>query len=141
MAHLRLFLVSWTGTTAVSRCLNWTLFPIAQLCRSKLASYSRSFFSMVSCDRLHSNQYVLLNLRLSCFLFVVICSFHVSLRSRCIPKYFTSFTWGNDTLSILTVGHVAFLTVEVICNDLVWFLYVNVILKFDCSNIWLIIYC
>jgi hypothetical protein len=49
------------------------------------------------------------------------CSAHVSLLSRCMLRYFTSFFWGRSTLPICTVGQVWLHCVNVICMDLLWF--------------------
>jgi hypothetical protein len=43
---------------------------------------------------------------LSCFLWVLMCFAHVSLLSRYLPKYFTSFFWGRSTLLTCTDGQV-----------------------------------
>jgi hypothetical protein len=54
----------------------------------------------------------------------LICFAHVSLLSRCMPRYFTSFFWGRSTLPICTVRQVWLLRVNVICVNLLWFILV-----------------
>jgi hypothetical protein len=51
-------------------------------------------------------------------LLVLMCFAHVSLLSRCMPRYFTSFFWGRSTLPIYTVGQVQLHRVNVISMDL-----------------------
>jgi hypothetical protein len=46
------------------------------------------------------------------------CFVHVSLLSRCMPRYFTSFFWGRAPLPICTVGQVWLHRVNVIYVDL-----------------------
>lgn len=53
------------------------------------------------------------------FLLVCICFFHVSLLSRCIPRYFTSFACGISEWLRVIGGHVSRLRVNVTCTDLV----------------------
>jgi hypothetical protein len=86
--------------------------------------YKSNFLSIDSVDCLPSSQHIFLNLRLSCFLFILICFAQVSLRSRCISRYFTSFSCGRATLFIWAVGQVKFLVVNVICADFVWLTFI-----------------
>jgi hypothetical protein len=81
------------------------------------ALYTRSSLSVDSVDLLPSSQCVCFASRLSCFILVLMCFTHVSLLSRCMPRYFTSFFWGRSTLPISTVGQVWLRRVNVICVD------------------------
>jgi hypothetical protein len=57
-------------------------------------------------DLLPSSQFICFAFRLSCFLLVLICFVHVSLLSKCMPRYFTSFLWGRSTFPICIGGDV-----------------------------------
>jgi hypothetical protein len=52
------------------------------------------------------------------------CFAHVSLLSRCMPRYFTSFFQGISTLPICTVGQVWLRRVNVRCVDLLRFILI-----------------
>jgi hypothetical protein len=75
------------------------------------ALYRRSLVSLDSVDHLRF-------IRLSCFLLVFLSFGHVSLLSRCMPRYFSSFFWGRATLPICAAGQVSLRRVNVICMDL-----------------------
>jgi hypothetical protein len=60
----------------------------------------RSLLSIDSVDLLLSSQCICFAFMLSCFRLVLMCFAHVGLLSRCIPRYFTSFSWGRSTLPI-----------------------------------------
>ena len=54
----------------------------------------------------------------SCFLFVMMCSFHVSLRSKCRPRYLAIVPRGMTVWLILTAGHCPLRRVNIMCVDL-----------------------
>jgi hypothetical protein len=54
----------------------------------------------------------------------LMCFAHVSLVSRCIPRYFTSFFWGGAILPICTAGQVWVPRGNVTCVDLLWFILI-----------------
>jgi hypothetical protein len=74
------------------------------------ALYRRSFLSVDIVD-LPSSQCI-------CFAFCLMCFAYVSLLSRCMARYSTSFFWGRSTLPICTVGQVWLCRMNVICVDL-----------------------
>jgi hypothetical protein len=47
-----------------------------------------------------------------------------SLLSTCMPRYFTSFSWGRSTLPIRTVGQLLLRKVNVIYVDLLLFILI-----------------
>ena len=51
------------------------------------------------------SQFISLVLRSSCFFFLVMCSLHVNLLSRCSPRYFTVEPWGMVVWLMLIDGH------------------------------------
>jgi hypothetical protein len=54
-----------------------------------------------------------------CFLFLSICCVHISLESKCKPRYFAVGDCGITVLFMCTAGHCYFLSVKVTCIDLV----------------------
>jgi hypothetical protein len=91
------------------RCWNWRLSPIVEFHRSiwiwVLLCIEGVCFLLIELlsFRVASE---LFRFWSSCFIFVLMCLARVSLLSRCMPRYFTSFFWGRSTLPICTVGQV-----------------------------------
>jgi hypothetical protein len=54
----------------------------------------------------------------------LMCFAHVSLLSRCMSRYCTSFSWGRSRLPICIVGQVCLYRVNVICVDFLWFIFI-----------------
>jgi hypothetical protein len=73
----------------------------------------RSLLLMDSFDLCPSKQYILVRVVRSCFQFAKMCLCHVSLLSRCIPRYLISSSWWSYTLFIWTGGHVSLHAVNV----------------------------
>jgi hypothetical protein len=62
--------------------------------------------------------------RSSCFLFLMMCSLHVNLLSRCSPRYFTVDPWGMVVWLMRIGGHYPLRIVNVICVDLFWLTFI-----------------
>jgi len=91
----------------------------------RIALYMSSLFSSDTCDFRPRIQYSFCSWRSSCFLFVVICLRQVSLRSRCMPKYFTSSGWTGYILFNWTDGHGDCLRVKVTWVDFVSLAFIH----------------
>ena len=83
--------------------------------------YIRSLLSVDSREFLPSNHCSSIVLMFICFFFFARCCFHVSLASKCRPRYFTVCFCGICMLFIVTAGHISFRRINDICADLVSF--------------------
>lgn len=72
-----------------------------------------------SSDFLPMSQYIFLAVSSSCFLLVLICLAHVSLLSRCIPRYLTTSAVGSGCPYSFTCGQFPFLVANVMWTDFV----------------------
>jgi len=86
--------------------------------------YISSLFSSKRGEFFPISQFISLVLRSSCFLFLVMCSLHVNLLSRCSPRYFTVEPWGMVVWLMLIDGHCPLWLVNVICIDLFWLTFI-----------------
>ena len=59
-----------------------------------------------------------------CFLFITMWSLHLSLWSKCMPRYFVTAAIGISTLLIVTGGHRPFLSVNFMWTDFVSFIFI-----------------
>jgi hypothetical protein len=88
-------------------------FSIVLQIRSLLSNARREFRP--------SNQYICRNFSPSCLLFVKMCLRHVSLLSRCMPKYLVSSARGIITPLRVTGAQTSRFRVKVTCTDLASF--------------------
>ena len=98
MEQLLLCVALLTGIALVSLDLSSMQFPIVGFRRSRLVlglHYRLEVCFQVITDLRPIIQYRFRSLRSSCFRLAVMCLRQVSLRSRWIPRYFTSFAWGR----------------------------------------------
>jgi hypothetical protein len=64
-------------------------------------------------------QYKYISFRSICFLFLAECCAHVSLESKCRPRYFAVSDGGITVLFMCTAGQCSFFSVKVTCTDFV----------------------
>ena len=127
MEHLLLCVALLTGIALVSLDLSSMQFRIVGFRRSRLVlglRYRLEVCFLVITDLQQIIQYRFRSLKSSCFRLAVMCLRQVSLRSRLIPRYFTSSAWGRWSLFNLTVGHVILLRVKVTCTDFASFAFI-----------------
>jgi hypothetical protein len=82
--------------------------------------YSSSWFASESSDILRRIQHMRWNINPSCFLLVKMCVFHVSLRSRWMPRYLTVLSWGMCFPFSKTTRQCSRFRVKVACVDLIY---------------------
>jgi hypothetical protein len=100
----------------------------------RIALYSRTLFSRDSCERLPISQFICLVFNVSCWRFIFMCAFHVSLRSKWSPMYFTSDLVVMMELLIVTCGQLIWHVVKVICTDLSLLIFVRHFWNHRCSR-------
>jgi hypothetical protein len=76
-------------------------------------------------DFLPITQYKCFTFRSVGFLFLAKCSFHISLESKCRPRYFAVGDCGITVLFMCTAGHCSFLSVKVTCTDLITLMLIH----------------
>jgi hypothetical protein len=89
--------------------------------------YRSTLLSRGAGDFLPMTQYKCFTFRSICFLFFflsfffffAICYGHVSLESKCRPRYFAVGDCGITVLFMCTAGYCTFLSVKVTCTDFV----------------------
>src|SRR5215510_8906666 len=82
--------------------------------------YISNLFSSESGEFFPISHFNCLVLRSSFFLFLVMCSLHVSLLSTCSPRYFTVDPCGMIDCLMLIGGYCPLRLVNFICVDLFW---------------------
>jgi hypothetical protein len=136
MEHLLLCVALLTGIALVSLDLSSMQFPTVRFHRSRLASELLCrlgvCFQVITeiCDSFR-------RLRSNCFRLVVMFLRQVSLRSRCVPRHFTSSGWSRCLLFNLTGGHVMLLRVKVTCTDFALFAFILHVFNHD----WILFRC
>ena len=83
-----------------------------------MALYINSLLVRESLDFLPMIQYIQFSINPNCLRLLWICSFQVSRRSKCIPRYLTDVSFGMSFPLRETAGHPSLRRVKVMCVDL-----------------------